>query len=716
MKEVSGMERISPTNRGYSQLTESFHSPRSIAVIGASQSKGKIGHAVLSNIIESGFRGSIYPINPGSEEILGLRCFPDVEAVEGGIDLAVIVIPARLVLDVLEACGRRRVKTVIIITAGFRETGHEGLLAEKKMVEIAGKHRMRILGPNCLGLIDTVVPVNASFAAGMPRHGKIAFMSQSGALCTSVLDFALAQDVGFSRFVSLGNKADLNEIDFLQYWGEDPESNVVMAYLEGISDGARFVETARLVTKQKPVIAIKSGTTAAGSKAVSSHTGTLAGSERAYEAAFKQAGVIRAGSVGDLFDLSVAMTRQPLPPNDQVVIITNAGGPGIMTSDAIERAGLKLAALSKDTMDGLRQVLPSAASVLNPVDVLGDALADRYRNALQLVSKDSVVGAIIVILTPQFMTQARETAQAIAEVAERITIPVLAGFMGEAHTRAGVQILTAHNVPNYPVPERAVAALKAMVDQGHWQERPLPVFESFPANREKVSGIFQQVRSDGRVQIGDAEARALLEAYEIRIPASRLCKTPEEAVDFAEEAGYPVVIKIASPDILHKTDIGGVRLNISNASDVKDSFDLLTFRTLRYMPDAEIWGCLVQQQVRGGKEVIIGMNRDPQFGPLAMFGLGGIYVEVLKDVSFRIAPFSREEAHEMIREIRSFNLLRGVRGQARSDIEAIVNTLLKISQFVTDFPEIVELDINPLMVFEERRGVMAIDMRLVLTS
>jgi acetyltransferase len=716
MKEDSSMEKISLATRENSQLTESLHAPRSIAVIGASHSEGKLGHAVLANIKESGFTGSIYPINPGSEEILGLRCYPDVDAVEGGIDLAVVVIPARFVLDVVESCGRRGVKIVIVITAGFRETGHEGLLAEKKMVEIAGKYQMHILGPNCLGLIDTVVPVNASFAAGMPRRGKIAFMSQSGALCTSVLDFALAQDVGFSRFVSLGNKADLNEIDFLQSWTEDPESNVVMAYLEGISDGARFVEVARRVTKQKPVIAIKSGTTNAGSKAVSSHTGTLAGSERAYESAFKQAGVIRAGSVGDLFDLSVAMARQPLPLNDQVAVITNAGGPGIMTSDAIERSGLKLASLSKETMDGLRQVLPPAASVLNPVDVLGDALADRYRNALQLVSKDGVVGAIIVILTPQFMTQVRETAEAIAEVAARISVPVLASFMGEGNTRAGVQILTAHNVPNYPVPERAVAALKAMVGQRQWQERPLPVFESFPANREKVSGIFQEVRADGRVQIGDAEARALLEAYELPIPASKLCQTPEEAVDFAEEAGYPVVMKIASPDILHKTDIGGVRLNINNRSDVKDAFDLLTFRALRYMPDAEIWGCLVQRQVQSGKEVIIGMNRDPQFGSLVMFGLGGIYVEVLKDVSFRIAPFSREEANEMIREIRSFSLLRGVRGQVRSDIEAIVNTLLKVSQFVEDFPEIVELDINPLMVFEEGRGVMAIDMRLVLTS
>lgn len=695
---------------------KAFVSPRSIAVIGASRSKGKLGHAVLSNVIESGFPGAIYPINPGSDEILGLPCYPNIDAVNGEVDLALIVIPAKFVLDILESCGKRGVGSVIIITAGFRETSHDGLVAERKMAEIANDYQMRILGPNCLGMIDTLIPMNASFAAGMPRRGKIAFMSQSGALCTSVLDIALAQDVGFSRFVSLGNKADLNEIDFLQAWAEDPESRVIMAYLEGIQDGARFIEVARQVSKKKPIIAIKSGTTSAGSRAVSSHTGTLAGSEQAYEAAFKQAGVIRAGSVEDLFDLAISFARQPVPPRDQVAVITNAGGPGIMASDAIERAGLNLAALSRETIDTLRDVLPPAASVINPVDVLGDALADRYRKALELVSADPNVGAIIVILTPQFMTQVEESAKAVGETADQIHIPVLTCFMGEANTLAGERILTAYKVPNYRVPERAVAALKAMADQREWQQVAMPEFEIFGADQDRVHRIFEKVRAEGRLQIGDAEARTILEAYGIPIPGSRLCKTTEEAVSFAEEVGYPVVMKIASPDILHKTDIGGVRLNVGSASDVRDSFDLLTYRALRYMPDAEIWGCLVQQQVRGGREVIVGMNRDPQFGPLFMFGLGGIYVEVLKDVSFRIAPFSRKEADEMIREIRSINLLRGVRGQARSDMEAVVETLLKVSQLVTDFPEIVELDINPLIVFEEGRGARAIDMRLVLSS
>jgi acetyltransferase len=697
-------------------MLDTLFSPRSIAVIGASRTEGKLGHAVLANLIEGGFQGSIYPINPRPGDILGLPSYASLDDIEGEIDLAVIVIPSKGVLDVLEACGERGVGSVIVISAGFRETGHEGLMAERMMAEIADQYQMRIVGPNCLGVIDTLASMNASFAVGMPRQGKIAFMSQSGALCTSILDIALARDVGFSRFVSLGNKADLDEIDFLEAWSDDPESNVIMGYVEGIADGARFIDVARRLTKTKPVIVIKSGRTSAGSRAVSSHTGTLAGSERAYEAAFKQSGVIRSSSVGNLFDLSIAFARQPLPRNDKVAIITNAGGPGIMATDAIEQMGLSLASLADETMVSLRQALPPAASVLNPVDVLGDALADRYQAALQLVSADPNVGALIVILTPQFMTKIEETARAVAEVASRSEIPVLACFMGEANTQGGVRILTEHDVPNYIVPEQAVTALKAMADQGRWQDRPLPQFESFDVDRERVARIFEQVRADSRLQIGDAEARDILEAYCIPIPGSKLCRTAEEAVAFAEEAGYPVVMKIASPDILHKTDIGGVRLNIQSAPDVRDSFDLMTFRAMRHMPDAEIWGCLVQQQVRGGKEVIVGMNRDPQFGPLMMFGLGGIYVEALKDVAFRIAPFSRDEARDMMREIRSFNLLRGVRGEPPSDVEASTDTLLKLSQLVTDFPEIVEMDINPLMVFEEGKGVMGIDMRLVLAS
>lgn len=696
-------------------MLETFSTPKSIAVIGASRGTDKLGYSVLNNIVQYGYPGKVYPINPKADEILGLKCYPSVLNVPDPIELAVIVIPAKHVAAALEECGQKGVKGIIIISAGFRETGSEGVKMERTLIETAHKYNIRMVGPNVLGVIDTVGKMNASFAAGMPKRGKIAFMSQSGALCTSILDMALAQNVGFSRFVSLGNKADLNEIDFIEAWGDDPESRVIMAYLEGIANGARFIDIARRVTKRKPMIAVKSGTTSAGSRAVSSHTGTLAGSERAYDAAFNQAGVIRAGSVQDLFDFSVAFARQPLPGKGGVVIVTNAGGPGIMATDALERAGLRQASLSRETMDALRANLPAAASVLNPVDVLGDARADRYAMAIDTVLKDPDVGAVIVILTPQVMTEIEETAHAIGQASKTYNKPILASFMGEATTSAGVKILNEYLVPNYVVPERAVAALRAMYRQVAWMERPMPTIETFDVNKGAVADVFAQTRADGRLTIGDSEARDILQAYGIRIPQSKLAATADEAVAIAQEIGFPVVMKIASPDILHKTDIGGVKVGLRSASDVRDAFDLLVYRATRFMPEARIWGCLIQQMITGGREVIIGMNRDPQFGPLLMFGLGGIYVEVLKDVSFRIAPISRREAEEMIAEIRSYNLLKGVRGQKPADMEAMVDTLLRVSQLVTDFPEVVEMDINPLMVLDSGQGAYSVDMRLVIS-
>jgi acetyl coenzyme A synthetase (ADP forming)-like protein len=707
-------------------MLDSLFNPASIAIIGASRTEGKLGYAILANVIESKFGGPIYPINPTRpspgelNEILGWPVYPTLADVPGPIGLAVIVIPAPHVMAALEECAAKGAGAVIVISAGFREVSSEGLKLERRMAQIAQEHNMPIVGPNCLGVIDTVAPYNASFAVGMPRRGSIAFMSQSGALCTGILDVALAQNIGFSRFVSLGNKAHLNELDFLESWAEDPETKVMMAYLEGIANGEHFIREARRITKFKPVIAIKSGFTSGGSRAVSSHTGTLAGSERAYEAAFKQAGVLRANSISDLFDLAIAFARQPLPKGNQIAIVTNAGGPGIMATDALEKDGLKIANLNPATQETLRQALPSAASVLNPIDVLGDARSDRYKVAFQAALADENVNALTVILTPQFMTEIEETAQALADAFEAQPVerrkPVVACFIGEAHMKEASRIFSERHIPSYPTPERAAAALKAMVTQAEWVAEPLPQFQEFEVDRETVARIFAQVRADGRVTIGDAESRDILTAYGIRVPKSRLCPSAEEAVAFAAEIGYPVVMKIASPDILHKTDVGGVRVGLESPTDVRDAFDLMVYRAQKFQPNAQIWGCLVQEQVRGGKEVITGMNRDPQFGPLVMFGLGGIYVEVLKDVSFRIAPFDRKEALAMIREIRSFGLLRGVRGEPPADLDATAETLLRLSQLVTDFPEIVEMDINPLMVFEKGRGVMGVDMRLVLKS
>jgi len=691
-----------------------FFRPSSVAVIGASRDPEKLGYAVLANLKDGGFSGALYPVNPKAEEILGLKAYPTVLDIPGPVDLAVIVIPYPLVPEALRQCGEKGVPAAVVISAGFREAGREGLERELELVQIARQYHIRLIGPNCLGVIDTHTPLNATFAAGMPPGGPIAFMSQSGALGTAVLDMALAGRIGFSRFVSLGNKADVNEVDLLEAWEDDPGSRVILAYIEGLPDGQKFMEVARRVTRKKPVVAVKSGVTRSGARAVSSHTGSLAGSEAAYHAAFRQAGVIRAESMEHLFDLALAFAYQPLPRGDRIAIVTNAGGPGILATDALEHAGLQLARFRPETVQALMADLPSAASAANPVDVLGDALADRYEHALRLVLADPGVDGVLVIVTPQAMTQIEETAHVVGRVARETDKPVLGCFMGESRIAAGIAILQQYGIPNYPFPERAAAALAAMVRYRQERERPSYAPTHFEADTAAVRKVLDEVRAQGRVSIGDAEARAILEAYGFPLPPSRLTATPEEAIAAAEEMGYPIVLKVASPDILHKTDVGGVRLNLRSPADVRDAFDLIVYRASRYVPGARIWGCLVQKMVPPGREVLIGMSRDPQFGPLVAFGLGGIYVEALKDVVFRVAPFGPEEAAEMIREIRSYPLLEGVRGEPPADHAALVDALCRVSQLVTDFPEIVELDINPLVVYEEGRGAVALDMRLVL--
>jgi acetyl coenzyme A synthetase (ADP forming)-like protein len=695
-------------------VLEPFYCPNSVAVIGASRDESKLGHAVLKNLIQYGYDGKIYPINPKAKEILDHQAYTSVLAVNDDIDLAIIVIPDRFVAQVLEECGQKGVKGVIVITAGFREMGGEGIRKEKELVDIVQRYNMRMLGPNCLGIIDTICPLNASFATGMPEHGDIAMMSQSGALLLAILDWALGEEVGFSRVVSLGNKADIDEIDLLQLWDEDPHSKVVVAYLEGIADGPRFMEVSQQVNRETPIIAIKAGTSDAGARAVSSHTGTLAGSERAYGAAFNQAGITRADSIEELFDYANAFAQAPPIKGDKIAIVSNAGGAAIMATDALDRAQLQLASFRRETIRLLKTRLPPGSNALNPVDVRGDADAERYRFALDAVLRDKNVDGVIAILTPQAVTKVGETAHTIADVVQGHDKPVLGCFMGQNTAQIGIEILRDHEIPNYAYPERAVDAMRAMVERWHWLERPARDMERFEVQRDKVEQVLSQVRADGRLTVGDAEAREIMQAYGITIPQAQLASNPEEAVEIAERIGYPVVMKIVSPDILHKTDIGGVKLNLLGDTAVRDTFDLLIYRASRYMPEAEIWGALVQEMVPQGKEVIIGINRDPQFGPLLLFGLGGIYVEALKDVSFRIAPIARWEAEKMITEIRSYPLLRGFRGEQPSDLKAIADCILRVSQLAVDFPEIVELDINPLMVHEEGKGAVAIDMRLVL--
>ena len=700
-------------------MLEEFFTPKSVAVVGASTSPEKLGYAVLENLVNGGYVkvGKIYPINPKADEILGQKAYPSVLDVPGEIDLAVIVIPYTYVPDVLKECGKKNIAGVIVISAGFREAGMEGLERELELVEIANEHKFRLIGPNCLGVIDTFTPVNASFSAGTPPQGPMAFMSQSGALGTAILDWAQAGRLGLAKFVSLGNKADVSEIDLLKAWADDEDTTVILMYSEGLPNGQEFIKVAREVTKTKPVVAIKSGVTKSGSRAVSSHTGSLAGSEQAYQAAFQQAGVLRANDMASMFDMALALGYQPLLKNDRIVIVTNAGGPGILAIDALERSGMNLARLKVETIQDLEKYLPDAASAANPVDVLGDARGDRYRFALESVSKDPNVDGILVVLTPQAMTEIEDTARAVGELSQEIDKPILACFMGEAKVESGIKVLREYDVPNFSFPERASLAFQAMSQYRNIKERKDPVYESFEVDNQAVKEVLERAKKDGRYAIGDSEAWNILKAYGLSIPKSVLAKTPQEAIEIAAEIGYPVVLKIASPDILHKTDVGGVKVGLETPDQLRDAFDLMIYRTERFLPDAHIWGCQVQEMAPpGGLEVLIGMNRDPQFGPLVTFGLGGIYVEVLKDVTFRVAPFTRLDAEAMLDEIRSKALLEGVRGKPPVDKEAIIDTLLRMGQLVQEFPEIAEFDINPLIVYPRDQGAIAIDMRLVLSS
>ncbi|MBN1680399.1 MAG: acetate--CoA ligase family protein [Anaerolineae bacterium] len=697
-------------------MLEAFFQPKAVAIIGASATEGKLGHSVLANCIDAGYKGNLYPINPKADVICGYKAYPSVLDLPETPDLAVIVIPYNHVPAALRECGEKGILAVVIISAGFREAGKEGVEREREVVKIAKQYNIRVIGPNVLGIIDTATPLNVTFAAGTPPRGKIAFMSQSGALQTAILDWSLASDdLGFSKFVSLGNKADVSEIDLMQAWADDPESSVILAYIEGVPNGQEFIHVGREVSRKKPILVLKSGVTESGSRAVSSHTGSLAGSEQAYDAGFYQAGVLRMDNLQDLFDSARAFADQPLLSGKRIAIITNAGGPGILATDTLERNGLHLARFEADTLQKLKAYLPDAASANNPVDVLGDALGERYAEALEMVAQDPNVDGLLCIVTPQAMTEIEETAHAIGKVSQHTSKPVFGAFMGEARAKDGEKILSSYDVPNYRFPEQAAKAFAAMRDYRLLRDRPDAEAVEFDVDRAAVREVFEKVRSEGRVSVGEAEARRVAEAYGLQLPQSKLAATADEAVAFANEIGYPIVLKIASPDILHKTDVGGVKVNLNSAADVRDAFDLIVYRATRYVPDARIWGCLVQEMVSmDGIEVLVGMNRDPQFGPLVTFGLGGILVEVLKDVTFRIAPFGRQDAEAMLDEIRATALLRGVRGRPPADREAMVEILLRIGQLVTDFPEVVEMDINPLMVYESGRGAITLDMRLVL--
>lgn len=695
-------------------MLENFFNPRSVAIVGASRTPGKVGYDILKNIIQYDYKGSVYPINPAATEILGIKTYASLLDVPDEIDLAIVAVPPKGVLEIIEQCGKKGISAAVIITAGFRESGLEGSKLESELIKKAKENGVRFIGPNCLGLIDTHSRLNASFAAGMPAQGSIGFFSQSGALCLAVLDRALPDGIGFSKFISMGNKADISDTDIMLALAQDDKTKVILGYIEGLNDGKRFMEVATEISKKKPLIILKAGITTSGAKAASSHTGALAGREAAFDAAFKQSGVIRAHTLNELFNFALAFANQPLPLGPNVVIVTNSGGPGILAADACDKTGLQLIPLYKEIVDKLRTFLPPVASFYNPIDILGDAGAERYEKTLNTVLNDERINALIVLLTPTAVVDIEATSTAIVNISKKIDRPILTSFMGKKTVESGVKILMQNNVPNYSSPEEAISTLYAMYHYNVWIKKKQKTYIQFEGFKEKAKKVFDRAIEERRDRLTDKEVYEILKAYGFLVPKTLFARTPEEAVTSANKIGYPVVMKILSPQIIHKSDVGGVRINLKNRKDVENAFFDITTHIRNIMPTATIYGVLIQEMVTEGKEIIMGISNDPQFGHMIMFGLGGIYVEVMKDISFRIVPLSKEDVHEMVREIKAFPLLRGVRGETEADIEAIEKSLLILSQMAVDFPQIAEADINPLLVRKKGEGLIAIDARFTI--
>ena len=707
---------------------DAIFSPKAVAVIGASTTPGKVGYDIFANILKGGYRGTLYPVNPAAKSILSMRSYPTVEDVPDTVDLSIIVLPAGATLTAVEESIRKGVKGIVIVSAGFREIGAKGLELENRIVSVCREAGVRVVGPNCLGVINPLprVSMNASFSARMPGPGNISFISQSGALCTAVLDFAADRGFGFSKFISIGNKADVDEVDLLQYLHEDADTAVIMIYIEELRKGEAFIAMAKEVTsgsRPTPVLVVKSGRTSAGARAAASHTGALAGTEAVYEAIFKQSGIIRAESVNELFDFANAFAykqesplgklRRKLPGGKRVAIITNAGGPGILATDMTVSADLELARFSEKTMEDLARHLPSTASVRNPVDVIGDATQDRYENALWTVIRDDGVDGALVILTPQSMTNALGTAEAIVRVARGTHKPIICCFMGVVDVSPGVKYLQEHGYPVYQFPENAAKAMGALYQYTGWLNREeLPEW-TFAHDRQRAASIIADCLASGKTHLGEVEGNEILKCYGFRTLPARLAASEEEAEVIAGEIGFPVAMKIVSPQILHKTDAGGVVLGLKNGEETKRTFREIVKGARKYNPDAVISGVLVEKMAPPGEEVILGLNRY-DIGPLLMFGLGDIFVEIFRDVVFRLAPIGRNEAHPMIGEIRGFGLLSGFRGRPRADLEVLEQAIVSLSDLAVNHPEIIEMDINPLLVHGEGKGATLVDCRILL--
>ncbi len=689
--------------------------PRSIAVIGASRHPNTIGYQILDNLVRYGFAGPIYPVNPKAPVVHSIRAYPTVTAIPDPVDLAVVVVPKDLVLAAAEECGRKGVRGLVVITAGFAEVGGEGVERERKLLEVVKRYGMRMVGPNCMGVLNghPSVSMNATFAPTMPPYGPVGFISQSGAMGLSILDYAEELGIGIHQFVSVGNKADVSGNDLLLQWADDPDISVILMYLESFGNARRFYRIARELTRRKPIFVVKAGRTAAGARAASSHTAALAGTDLAADALMEQCGVIRAQTVEELFDYAMAFPRLPLPRGDRVAIVSNAGGPGIVLADACESAGLKVAELAPQTQAAIRRLVPEEAAVRNPVDLIASATAETFRGVLALVLEDPNIDAVIVsVAPPPLKGQAGDVAEGIvAATAARKDIPVLAVLLGRQGVAAGMRNLLRAGTPGYIFPESAARALAAMNRYRRWRERPEGAVLRFPADGALVGRILSGAASEGREKLSEAEALEVLGAYGIpTVPWRRVC-SEDEAAAAARELGPQVVLKAMSRSIVHKSDVGGVVVGLHTEREVREGYRRMLQR-VRERAGVTPEAVLVQQQIPGGRETIVGSARDLRAGPLIMFGLGGVAVEVLKDVVFRVHPLTDVDAREMVRAIRGFPLLEGVRGEPAVDLVALEEVLQRVSQLVGEHEGILEMDINPLVALPDR--VLALDARFTV--
>jgi len=692
--------------------------PRSVAVLGVTPTPGTVPYDIFYNILSSGYRGTVYPVAPGKRSICAVKAYRYVVDIEDDVDQAVIVFPANVVERALQQCGQKGIRSAIVISAGFREVGAKGLAREKRLIDICREYGIAMIGPNCLGVINTDprVQLNASFARKMPDVGRIGFLSQSGALCTAVLDYAREKGIGFSKFVSFGNKAGVTEIELFDYLHKDPQTDVILLYLEELRDGRGLIEAARRVTRgqgAKPIFAIKSGRTPQGADAASSHTGSLAGEDSVCDAVFREAGIIRVASIEQLFNSAILYAYQPMPAGDRLAIVTNAGGPGVMATDAAVRVGLSIPRFNETTTARLKAALPETANVKNPVDVIGDARADRYSAAVEAVLDDPNVDQALVILTPQSMTDIESIAEGVCRLHEGATKPIACSFMGAADVGVGVRLLQDAHVPHYILPEWACEAMADVQRVRQWRQQPIGEPEELEADRAAVESIFRRA---GEGYLSEPDALGVLAAYGLPVPAHRLCATADEAAAAAEEFGYPVVLRVISRQIIHKSEVHGVALDLRDADAVRAAFDAMRRRVSQVAPEAEIDGLLVRPMIPSGYEVILGAKRDPSFGPTVMFGLGGIYVELFRDVTFGLAPLDRHTAARMVRQVKACRLLEGARGGVCSDIEGIQECLVRVGQLIADFDRILELDVNPLIAGPVSVGNTVADARIRLAK